>query len=727
MNIFRPRQCKEAELDAEIRSHLEEAISERIERGETPEEARANALREFGNISLVKEVTRDMWGRRVFERFEQDLRFALRSIRRHALLSLTVTLTLTLGIGVSTGVFSWFNALFLRARIDKDYDTFVRVYAAYTSDPTRFAIPWRITLEDYLAFRDGAKSVRMLTALAEVTAPFGQDDPGVTRAALVSCNFFELYDPGRPMFGRLLQSEDCAAARPVVVLSEHLWRLRFSADPQVVGRVTHFNGKPVTIVGVTKNFAGMVNGARAWFPLSLESYLKAGDHLQYPGEAPWVDVTARLQPGFTYEQAAAELGLLASAQNQRHQGRSTKVFVTDGSDIREPVHGRQLVGGLVLILGALTVFVLIVCVNVTALLLARAAARQQEIAVRVALGAGRLRLIRMLLVETFLLASAAGLASVYLAYKLPGILERWLTNAWGEGGGVWFSLSPDWRVFCYLTLVTILAGVMAGLTPALQSLKVNLSEMLKGRQSMPSGGKGSRLYGILIGAQVALSLFLLAGAVLFVRTSQKTVNFAPGFETKRVLVAQAHAPDKSERHSWGIFHRDLTERLTALPGAQSVAWSYWSPVYVGASETNVQLPGQQLRRAHFNTVSANYFATLGIPLVSGRALGEDDQPCGKGLCSVVVSERLAQEFWPNEQPLGKIFKTQRGHTYEVVGVVRDVSSTRLGGLDDPMFYRPWNPNGDALANAFVRFAGDEAAITRGVLDAYRANAQDLPV
>jgi hypothetical protein len=141
MNIFRPRQCKEAELDAEIRSHLEEAISERVERGETPEEARANALREFGNIGLVKEITRDMWGPRVFERLGQDLRFALRSIRRRTLLSSAVTLTLMLGIGVSTGVFSWFNALFLRARIDKDYGAFVRVYAAYTDDPTRFVVP----------------------------------------------------------------------------------------------------------------------------------------------------------------------------------------------------------------------------------------------------------------------------------------------------------------------------------------------------------------------------------------------------------------------------------------------------------------------------------------------------------------------------------------------------------------------------------------------------------
>jgi predicted permease len=442
-------------------------------------------------------------------------------------------------------------------------------------------------------------------------------------------------------------------------------------------------------------------------------------------------VAARLQPGSTYEQAAAELGLLASAQNRRHQGRGTKVFVTDGSDISEPVQGRQLVGGLVLILGALTVFVLIVCVNVTALLLARAAARQQEIAVRVALGAGRLRLIRMLLVETLLLAAVAGLASVYLSYKLPRMLEHWLTNPRGGGGGTWYSLAPDWRVFGYLALVTILAGVAAGLTPGLQSLKVNLMEMLKGRQSMPIGGRGSRLYGVLIGAQVALSMFLLAGAFLFIRTSQKAAGFAPGFEPQRVLVAQAHPPENSAensaRNSWGGFHRGMTERLTNLPGVQSVAWAYWSPVYVGIGGMNVQAPGQPMRRTAVNTVSADYFATLGIPLLSGRALRQDDQPCDKGPCSIVVSERLARSFWPDEQPLGKTLKTERGNTYEVVGVVRDLSSARLGGLDDPIFYRPWNQDGHEPANAFVRFAGSEAAITRDVIETYRTNAPGLPV
>src|SRR5262245_23489887 len=332
----------------------------------------------------------------------------------------------------------------------------------------------------------------------------------------------------------------------------------------------------------------------------------------------------------------------------------------------------------------------------------------------------------MLVVDTLELAPLARLGRGYVTYPLPGILEHWLTNAWGEGGGTWYSQAPDWRVFGYLTLATILAGVMAGLAPALQSLKVNLSETLKGRQSVPSGAKGSRLYGVLIGSQVALSLFLLSGAVLFVRTSQKASNFAPGFETRQVLWARLHVSNQAEQRSWGAFHRTLTGRLTALPGVQSVAWSYRDPFH-GASPMDVRLQGEAMRKAIFSTVSPNYFATLDIPIVSGRALREDDPPCDRGACPVVVSERLAQEYWPNEVPLGKTFQTPQGNSYEVVGVARNISSTRLGGLDEPMIYRPWNPNGTYPAMPFVRFAGDAPTITRAVTAAIRENAPELPV
>src|SRR5215813_15077705 len=401
IGVIVPRRLRadwRREWEAELR-HREELLAE------------WDRLDWRAKIDLLRRSTSAFWDavwlqpKRLEDEMVQDLRFALRSLRKHSRLSLVVVATLTLGIGVSTGVFAWVNAEYLRARVDKDHASFARVYTAYTDDPTRFVIPGDTTWEDYQAFRDSAKSISALVAWTNVEAPFGQDDPAVTRAALVTGNFFELYDPGPPLLGRLLLPADCAAAAdPVVVLSERLWRRRFAADPQVVGRITHFNGQPVTIVGVARNFAGMVNGARAWFPYSLESYLKLGDNLQHPGEAPWLAVEGRLQPGFSREQAAAELGLLASGQNRLHPGRSTTVFVTDGSEIQEPFQGRDFMEGLALILGALTVFVLIVCVNVTTLLLARAAARRQEIAVRVALGAGRLRLIRMLLVETFLLA-----------------------------------------------------------------------------------------------------------------------------------------------------------------------------------------------------------------------------------------------------------------------------------------------------------------------------------
>src|SRR5262249_55516795 len=209
----------------------------------------------------------------------------------------------------------------------------------------------------------------------------------------------------------------------------------------------------------------------------------------------WLNIVGRLNPGFSHRDATVELKLLASQQDRLHPGRTTTLTVTDGSSIQDPEDRGNIMLVFAVILGALIVFVLIACVNAATLLLARAAARRQEIAVRLALGSGRARLIRMLLAETFLLAAVACLASSYIAYHIPGILDHWLTS---PGGGADYSQAPDWRVFGYLAAITILAGAMSGLTPALQSLKVNLTEMLKGRQSARGGGKGSWLYGLLI-------------------------------------------------------------------------------------------------------------------------------------------------------------------------------------------------------------------------------------
>lgn len=653
----------------------------------------------------------------------RDLHYSVRNQRKRALLSTVVIATLTLGVGFSAGVFTLINANYLRARVDKDHDSFMRIYSAYTSDPTRPGPAGKTTLEDYLAFRDQAKSLRNLAAYAEIEAPFGHDDPVEVRAMLVTSNFFSLYDLEQPLMGRLLLPEDCSAANPVVVLSERLWRNRFASDPQIVGKVVHFNGQPVTVVGVAPNFAGMGNGA--CFPYTLETYLKLGDHLMKPGEAAWLMVEGRLNPGFTRQEAAAELRLLAGQQERLHPGRiSTRTF-TDGSFIQEPYFRDRTIWTVTLIIGILTFLVLIVCANVTTLLLARAAGRRQEIAVRLALGAGRMRLVRMLLTETLLLVSIAALASLYFAWRLPDALMSWIFEG-NSDSTAYFSLAPDWRVFGYLTLITLLAALLVGLSPVYQSLKVNLSDSLKGRQSILGGG--SWLRGLLIGAQVALSFVLLFGAGLAVRTVQKMSDANPGFETRHVLFAQMYVRDRSaEQRSWPTRRRTLTERLEALPGVQSVAYASRRP-FDYRNMFDIQVPGRATRQVAMNWVSPNFFDTLGIPIVSGRAFGDGDPSCGIDGCPVVVSQKFAREFWPDTDPLGKTFRAFQSNTLEVVGVASDVLTQRFDAPDDPVIYAKWNPNaGPEVHQMFVRFSGDEAAITRAVSVAIRDMAPEISV
>jgi predicted permease len=724
--------AREAEIVEELAQHLEDRCRELLSGGASEDEARRAALAELSESDvLAQELKRveqqvehepvvlgarrinmiaDLW---------QDVRFASRSLRKNTLLSVVVITTLTLGIGVSAGVFAYYNADVLRPRIDKDFDSFAGVYSAYSQDPTRLGYPGETTLEDYLAYR-GAKSLRNLAASAGFSASLGHDDPVGVHCDLVTSNFFSLYGVEQPLVGRLLQPEDYAAASPVVVLSEWLWRNRFAADPTVVGKIVHINGQPVTVVGVAPKFAG---GARAFFPYTLATYLKASDNLLRPGEAAWLGVAGRLNPGFSHEEAEAELQLLASQQDHLHPGRTTTIIATNGSAFEHPTgtnrEDHRLV--FVVLLGTLIFIVLIVCVNVTTLLLSRAVARRQEIAVRLALGASKLRLSRMLLVETFLLAGLAGLAGFYLTYEVPGMLDHWLENRVEEIG---WSLAPDWRVFVFLTLVTVLAGTMAGLQPALQSLKVNLSEMLKGRQSMSGGPRGARFYGLLIGVQVALSFFLLYGAMLFVSAARQAASFDPGFETRQVLWTGLTMQSRArEPRNWEAFYRTLTERISALPGVQSVAYGFPFP-FRGSNRIDLQSAGQALRQVDIKEVSPNYFTTLGIPIVSGRAFREGDPLCGQAVCSVVGSQQLAREFWPGENPLGQTLQDGAGNSYEVVGIARDISSTNIGG-DHPTIYQPLNLNGTEPASLFVRFSGDEAALTRAIMGAVRELAPEL--
>ncbi len=639
----------------------------------------------------------------------QDLRYAARSLRRHTVLSVTVLATLTLGIGLNTAVFTLINADSLRPHVDKDPESFLRVHTTYTKDPTHPGYPGKMTLADYSALGNEARSCD-LAALAQFDAQLGQSDPARVRALLVSSNFFSVYSLQQPLLGRLLQPGDFSPASPVVVLSEELWRNRFGADAQIVGKVVNFNDQPLTIIGVTPTpFAGRISRANAWLPYTLQPYLKPDENLLKPSDTDWLTVVGRLKPGFSHRDAEAELALIASQQDRLHPGRRTAVTVTDGSWFQEPERHELALWVIPLIIGTLALVTLVACANVVTLLLSRASARRQEIAVRLALGAGRMRLIRMLLTETLLLAFASGLASLYLVYELPPVLYRFITAEPAD-----FPLDPDWRVFWYLAGITLMAGVLSGLTPALTSLKFDVSEALKGRQSLfgRTHGKG-RLRGLLIGAQVAMSFVLLVGAGLFLRAYQQVAKLDPGFESRQVLASVMLTKGQgSARRSWSAFHRTLAQRVGALPGVESVAFA--SALPFAARETiEVQYANRPVREVRTNEVSPQFFGTCGIPIVLGRALERTDSPVGDGSSQVVVSQELGRQFWGRENPLGKTLRTPDGDVLEVVGVARDTSSQRIGAPDSPLIYQPWSPDARAYT-PLVRFVGDSGTLSRAV-------------
>ncbi len=712
------RSRMESEMDAEIRFHMEALAEDLMRGGMSPSEARRRARIEFGGIERVKEEGREARAIRLIDGLCGDMRFAVRNLRKQALLSAIVIITLALGLGVSTAVFTFVDATALRARVDGDPDSFVRVYSTYTTDPANPGQPGGTTLEDYRAFRDHAQSLQDVVAWRRVTAPVGQNDSSETWVLLVTCDFFRLYPLNHPGLGRLLDDGDCGAPSPVVVLSDTFWRDRFAADPSVVGTTVSFNGQPVTVVGITPSaFAGQIKGAQAWFPYTLQPYLRLGpDFLKAP-DAPLLTVEGRLRPGVSRAGAASELALLARQQDLLHPPRKSSVIVSNGSMLQEPeIHG--VVSVLVaLTMGVLIFVVVIVCANVTALLLSRGDARRQEIAIRLALGATRPALVRMLLMETLVLASLAGLASLYFAYRLPSILMHWLVT-----GPVNWPVNPDWRVFVYLAAITLLAGALAGFAPAIESLRLNFTDALKGRRNLLGGsGRGFSFRDVLIAGQVAASLFLLVGAALFLRAHHQMMAASPGYETRQVLIPSLFLRDAHEfPQSWSAFHSMLSQRLQVVPGVQSVAYASEQPSNDEGEPKieNVQLAGQAIRQVHINEVSPGFFTTLDIPILAGRSLQETDSACRRTVCQVVVSEEFVKKLMSSKDPLGMTLRTSKGATLEVVGVARDTSSALHGLADSPLIYEPWAPETGPYA-PIVRFSGDSVAVGQAVTSVLR--------
>ena len=535
----------------EIEEHIAIETRENIGRGMSPEAARLAALRTFGNPLVVREQLGAARPLHWLGTLAGDVHYALRSILRTPLLATMILVALTAGIGLNTSVFTLVNALLFRAQVEKDPANFFRIFPEYWAGGRRAgASP---SYSEYLEFQQGTQHLGDLAAGAGAMLTLEGEDPAPVSAMLVSCNFFRIYGPDHPLLGRLFLAQECAnpGGAPVAILSESLWTSRFGSDPGIIGRTITLSQRALTVVGVASAVGGQTANGNGllWIPVTMSTQFDSG--IQFRG----LQIDGRLRPGHTRAEVASALRVIALRQDRLHPGRRSTMEVTDGAPIHNP--GMDSSAGVWLALGLPSLVLLISCVNVSTLLLARAASRQREMAVRISLGAGKARLVRMLLTESLVLTLAAAGLSLWMAYYFPGAIMKATGNNADSN-----SLRPDWTVFAYLAAIALGAGCISGLAPALESLRMDLSQSLKGQQAATDGTGSHRMRGFLVACQVALSLVLLSAAGLMAQAQFRKWSAGPDFETRKVL-ALGVVVFPAKTGSGGAIFRDLQDRLQA--------------------------------------------------------------------------------------------------------------------------------------------------------------------
>jgi predicted permease len=706
---------RRSRLDEEVDAHLAEEVADNIARGMDPGAARHAAMRTFGNVEATKERARELDPLYWVDTLWQDLRFALRLIRRNRWLSVTIVATLTVGIALNVSVFSLLNALLLRPWVRSEPDTFVSVIPRFSGKyQLEFSDYGSMSHPDYVRYRDSAKSLASLAAYRLRSFTLSGAESGSIRGGLVSCNLLDVTRPGPPVLGRYLIPDECTRpmASGVAVLSQTAWRARFNADPNIVGREIHLNRIPVTVVGVAPSLtlsgpnAGPTNESDVWVPYTMLGSLRPADQFFANPRAQWLSVVGRRSREYSLPQVQHELSMLARQADEHVPGRTTSLIVTDGSLLQDPEMRARAPVVFAVTLGSTTLLLLLACVNVTTLLLCRSAARQREIAVRMSLGAGRVRLLRQLLTEGMVLSGLSAALTWLIVQRGPAALWQSLVSVPPP-----FDLTPDWRVLLYCLAVALTTGVIAGLAPAVESLRPRLSESLKGSSgAVTTGQRRSRLRSALVAVQIALSLLLLVQAGLFTKVQRRFFSHDPGFETKQVLnitlasVLSGFRPPPS-------FYAELESRVRSVPGVietsfVSIApWSGLNPTPMRDVDGKPVPPTGDFRRDPARrVVSPEYFATLDVVLTRGRVFTRDEVSSTRKVVPVVISESMARRYWPGQDPVGHRFGPN-----EVVGVCRDTQSVSYMRDDPPFYYAPLDTRQSAPPFLLARVSGDADA------------------
>ena len=635
----------------------------------------------------------------------QDLRYAFRALLKHRSFTVAALLTLALGIGINTGIFTLLYSVAFRPLPVKDPESVVSVFQTFEGEFSR-QVEGNVELfsyPEYVAYRDRVSGYSGLIASADIGLYSGSDNVERINGLLVTDNYFSLLG-GVSVLGRTFVDKECPAPLqcPFAVISHDFWQRRFGSDQNVIGSSLTLNRQTFTIIGVAaRDFHGAeISVPDVWLPLTMEPALKADNKLLPVENCSWLNVYGRLKDGVSIQQVQAEMQLVAAQMDHAYTGRKTSVNVMPGSYLNSPEARSEGMPIAILVIAAVALVLLIACANVSNLMLARAAARRKEIAVRLALGASRWRLIRLLLTESLLLALLGGVVGLVLAFWLPPIVLSAIPEA-----GLDINLKPNTTVFAYTFLISLLTGVVFGLAPAIESTKSNLITSLRTSGNRPRVTR-SYLRNLLVIGQVAVSLVLLIGAGVLVRGIQKAQSADLGFDQKNLLVLSLdRATQAQDEARLTTLYAQLSERLRVLPGVESVSLTGVVP-FAGVRETTIEIEGGSVLSAGANVVSPEYFKTLGIPLLRGRPFGDADAL--GGAAPAVVSQAMANRFWPGADPIGKRFK-ESGTWHEIIGVARDISSRRVGQLDGPLCYTPASPR-DLAGLSFMLRTNQAASI-----------------
>jgi putative ABC transport system permease protein len=739
------RRRLERDLDDEVAFHLAMREAEYANDGAVPDAARAAARRRFGNVTHFKEETRDMWMFSSVERLRQDVRFALRTLRKSPGFAIVAILALAIGIGGNTAIFTLVSA--------------ARAQALPYPEPSRLVELWgtvqRAHVErrgasypDFADWRDHARSFEAMAAFDQQTLTLATgDEPERLTAEVVSAPYFGLLGVS-PARGRTFTSGEDEVRQPayVAVLSDRLWRRRFGADPAIVGSRIVLGTNAYTVIGVMPpGFKGLTDSAELWIPFAQWAPARSMANRSNRQFA----ALARLKPGMTLRAAQTDMDRI-SRDLEREYPRSNEKRAVEVSPLDVELFG-TVRPALVALMTAVAFVLLIACANVANLLIARSEVRRREIAVRTALGAGRGRLLRQLVTESCVLTLAGAAAGLVLARAAiamlvansPVTLPSFVTPG------------LDLRVAAFTVAVSLACGILVGLVPGLQARGLDVNAALKETARGSGGPRSQRLRGALVVAELSIAVVLLVGAGLMIRSVSNLAALDPGFDpdhvlTLRVSIPRASAPPAAAVPAPpatvegqtvtptqpAVRARELVDALRRVPGVRDVALSTDLPLDGSSSAVFYSAEGmppvtaETIPRAYIHMLSPAFFQTLRIPLVAGRTFTDDelngDSP------SVVVSERVVNRFWPGQDPIGKRIKfgplASNAPWWSIVGVAREVKYRGLpeNPTADPDIYLPFSERRTQIAIA-VRGAVPPDTLAAPLRTAIRDLDRTIPI